>query len=65
MRSPGVNVHIFSQYGRHAVNRDWFAEFHPLRFRFWLQTTVRKVIEAPEVQKALQQAQAAVVKSTR
>lgn len=27
--------------------------------------TVRKVIEAPAVQKALQQAQAAVVKSTR
>ena len=25
--------------GRHTVTRgDWFAEFHPLRFPFWLQT---------------------------
>ena len=41
MRSSEIRCTSSVRNGRHAVNRDdWFAEFHPLRFSFWLQTTV-------------------------
>jgi membrane-anchored protein YejM (alkaline phosphatase superfamily) len=44
MRSSGIPCTSSVRNGRHAVTRDdWFAEFHPLRFPFWLQTTVEEI----------------------
>jgi hypothetical protein len=47
MRSSGITVHIFSQERQtRGEPRRRFAEFHPLRFPFWLQTSVGRIGEA-------------------
>jgi len=43
MRSSGIPCTSSVRNGTHAVTRgDWFAEFHPLRFPFWLQINPRR-----------------------